>query len=143
MLDIASSGRVHLEALVAEQHDMGVCDAIEGYEPQRKPAPMSPRRPQKVAGIKPASSPPPHTAPASPEPRAEHPAATQDRMAEWITDLSSLQELTERLARTSTLDEALHELLRAGATLVGAQRGLVALEPTDGKGPERTVGLGL
>jgi serine phosphatase RsbU (regulator of sigma subunit) len=64
-------------------------------------------------------------------------------MAEWITDLSSLQELTERLARTSTLDEALHELLRAGATLVGAQRGLVALEPTDGKGPERTVGLGL
>lgn len=64
-------------------------------------------------------------------------------MAEWITDLSSVQELTERLARTSTLDDALHELLRAGATLVGAQRGLVALEPADGLGPERTVGLGL
>ncbi len=116
---------------------------------------MSSRRPQKVAGIKPAISPPQQTAPASPESRAEqspeqhagqtaaHPEATHDRMAEWITDLSSLQELFDRLTRTSTLDDALHELLRAGATLVGAQRGLVALEPADGRGPERTVGLGL
>ncbi|WP_181690305.1 hypothetical protein [Streptomyces sp. NBRC 110611] len=29
MLDIASLVRVHVEALIAEQHDMGVCDAIE------------------------------------------------------------------------------------------------------------------
>ncbi|MGX1755677.1 hypothetical protein ACWIG5_01940 [Streptomyces lydicus] len=32
MLDIASLLRVHLEALIAEQHDMGVCDAIEEIE---------------------------------------------------------------------------------------------------------------
>ncbi len=32
MLDIVSPGRVHVEALIAEQHDMGVCDAIEKFE---------------------------------------------------------------------------------------------------------------
>ncbi|GAA2297235.1 hypothetical protein Scani_75870 [Streptomyces caniferus] len=32
MLDIASLLRVHVEALIAEQHDMGVCDAIEEIE---------------------------------------------------------------------------------------------------------------
>jgi hypothetical protein len=32
MLDITSSVRVHVEALIAEQHDMGVCDAIEEIE---------------------------------------------------------------------------------------------------------------
>jgi hypothetical protein len=54
-----------------------------------------------------------------------------------------LHELTERLARTTRLRDALHELLRAGATLVGARRGLVVLEPSDGLGPDTTVGLGL
>ncbi|GAA1908483.1 PP2C family protein-serine/threonine phosphatase [Streptomyces durmitorensis] len=67
----------------------------------------------------------------------------QDRLAGWISDLTTLQELTERLARTATLDEALHELLRAGAALVGARRGLLVLEPADGLGPDTTVGLGL
>ncbi|MFJ9466237.1 PP2C family protein-serine/threonine phosphatase [Streptomyces caniferus] len=70
-------------------------------------------------------------------------AAVQDRLAGWISDLSTLHDLTERLARTRTLDEALHELLRAGAALVGARRGLVVLAPSDGLGPETTVGLGL
>ncbi|MEU8993462.1 PP2C family protein-serine/threonine phosphatase [Streptomyces caniferus] len=70
-------------------------------------------------------------------------AAVQDRLAGWISDLSTLHDLTERLARTCTLDEALHELLRAGAALVGARRGLVVLAPSDGLGPETTVGLGL
>ncbi|GES30787.1 hypothetical protein San01_32740 [Streptomyces angustmyceticus] len=32
MLDIASLLRVHVEAFIAEQHDMGVCDAIEEIE---------------------------------------------------------------------------------------------------------------
>lgn len=67
----------------------------------------------------------------------------QDRLAGWISDLTTLQELTERLARTAALDEALHELLRAGAALVGARRGLLVLEPSDGLGPDTTVGLGL
>lgn len=70
-------------------------------------------------------------------------AAVQDRLAGWISDLSTLHELTERLARTRTLDEALRELLRAGAALVGARRGMVVLAPADGLGPETTVGLGL
>ncbi|WP_006604320.1 PP2C family protein-serine/threonine phosphatase [Streptomyces auratus] len=70
-------------------------------------------------------------------------AAVQDRLAGWISDLSTLHDLTERLAHTRTLDEALRELLRAGAALVGARRGLVVLAPADGLGPETTVGLGL
>lgn len=32
VLDITSLVRVHVEALIAEQHDMGVCDAIEENE---------------------------------------------------------------------------------------------------------------
>ncbi|ELS54570.1 hypothetical protein STVIR_4476 [Streptomyces viridochromogenes Tue57] len=67
----------------------------------------------------------------------------QDRLAGWVSDLTTLHELTERLARTDALPEALQELLRAGAALVGARRGLVVLEPTDGLGPDTTIGLGL
>lgn len=70
-------------------------------------------------------------------------AVLQDRLAGWVSDLTTLHELTERLARTGALDDALHELLRAGAALVGARRGLVVLEPADGHGPSSTVGLGL
>ncbi len=67
----------------------------------------------------------------------------QDRLAGWVSDLTTLHELTERLARTSTLDGALRELLAAGAALVGARRGLVVFEPSDHRGPVSTVGLGL
>ncbi|MGA5128394.1 PP2C family protein-serine/threonine phosphatase [Streptomyces olivoreticuli] len=72
-------------------------------------------------------------------------ALVQDRLAGWISDLTTLQELTERLARTGTLDAALHEVLRAGSSLVGARRGLVTLQPARGPGHDRpvTVGLGL
>ncbi|MFH8567531.1 PP2C family protein-serine/threonine phosphatase [Streptomyces sp. NPDC017993] len=70
-------------------------------------------------------------------------AAVQDRLAGWLSDLTTLHDLTEQLARTRTLEEALHEMLRAGASLVGARRGLVVLEPADGLGPETSLGLGL
>ncbi|MFI6344931.1 PP2C family protein-serine/threonine phosphatase [Streptomyces sp. NPDC050560] len=70
-------------------------------------------------------------------------AVIQDRLAGWVSDLTTLHELTERLARVGTLDDALHEVLRAGAALVGAPRGLVVLEPADGLGPRTTLGLGL
>ena len=76
-------------------------------------------------------------------PRRATAAAVQDRLAEWVSDLTTLHELTERLARTDTLNAALHEVLAAGATLVGAQRAMVVLEPADGQGPEMTLGLGL
>ncbi|GAA0386550.1 PP2C family protein-serine/threonine phosphatase [Streptomyces luteireticuli] len=67
----------------------------------------------------------------------------QDRLARWVSDLTSLQELTERLSRTTDLEAALHELLHAGATLVGAGRGLVTLHPVDDSGRALTVTLGL
>ncbi|TXS16974.1 serine/threonine-protein phosphatase [Streptomyces sp. wa22] len=70
-------------------------------------------------------------------------AFIQDRLAGWVSDLTTLHELTERLAGTGTLDGALHEILSAGAALVGAGRGLLVLEPSDGDGPSRTIGLGL
>ncbi|RVU27206.1 serine/threonine-protein phosphatase [Streptomyces antnestii] len=102
-----------------------------------------------MAGIDSTVPPPAHTvAPASPAPAPpSSPAAPgaliQDRLAGWVSDLTTLHELTERLARTATLDDALHEVLRAGAALVGARRGLLALEPADGLGPDTVVGLGL
>ncbi|MDT0318100.1 PP2C family protein-serine/threonine phosphatase [Streptomyces millisiae] len=67
----------------------------------------------------------------------------QDRLASWISDLTTLHDLTERLGRTRTLGDALQETLRAGAGLVGARRGLISLAPADGLGPRRLAGLGL
>ncbi|MEV3930975.1 PP2C family protein-serine/threonine phosphatase [Streptomyces sp. NPDC049944] len=97
----------------------------------------------KVAGIDPMVPVSTHTAaPTEAAPSAPG-AFLQDRLAGWVSDLTTLHELTERLAGTSTVDSALHELLSAGAALVGAGRGLLVLEPAGGDGPSRTIGLGL
>ncbi|WP_244333247.1 PP2C family protein-serine/threonine phosphatase [Streptomyces seoulensis] len=123
---------------------------------------MNAPHPPKVAGIDPTVPTPAHTvAPAPPAPEAgpapDVPAGTpppvaapdapgsllQDQLAGWVSDLTTLHELTERMCRTSALQDALEELLRAGAALVGARRGLVALEPGDGLGPRTSLGLGL
>ncbi|MEU1074487.1 MULTISPECIES: PP2C family protein-serine/threonine phosphatase [unclassified Streptomyces] len=147
MLDIPLLVRVHLDALMAAQIDMGVCDAIERNRPVGKPTAMSAPHLPKVAGIDPSVPPPAHTSaplpPSAPTASAAPGVAIQDRLAGWVSDLTTLHELTERLARTSVLDEALDELLRAGAALVGARRGLIVLEPADGLGPAVTTGLGL
>ncbi|WP_129841400.1 PP2C family protein-serine/threonine phosphatase [Streptomyces sp. RFCAC02] len=102
----------------------------------------------KVAGIHaPLSSvtqtPPPRPSRPAGAPTAARPGGVQDRLASWISDLTTLHSLTERIARTRTLTDALHETLRAGAGLVGARRGLVTLGPADGLGPQRLTGLGL
>ncbi|MFE3164552.1 PP2C family protein-serine/threonine phosphatase [Streptomyces sp. NPDC059224] len=95
---------------------------------------------QTVAPVPPApGAPPVPKAPAVPAPGT----LLQDRLAGWVSDLTTLHELTERLARTDGLESALQELLRAGAGLVGARRGLVALEPAAGLGRHTTLGLGL
>ncbi|MFE9771096.1 PP2C family protein-serine/threonine phosphatase [Streptomyces sp. NPDC005931] len=152
MLDISSRVRVHVETLLATQNDMGVCDAFEQYAPSGKPDVMNAPHPSKVAGIDSTVPAPAHTvasaaahsSPAAPpNPQNAPGALLQDRLAGWVSDLTTLHELTERLARTGSLDEALHELLRAGAALVGARRGLLVLEPGDGLGPDTTIGLGL
>ncbi|WP_093800121.1 PP2C family protein-serine/threonine phosphatase [Streptomyces sp. Wb2n-11] len=145
MLDIASHVRVHVDALIAAQNDMGVCDAIEQNAPAGKPAIMSAPHVRKVAGIDPAVPSPTHNVaplPPTPAPPAAG-AVLQDRLAGWVSDLTTLHELTERLARTRSTDGALHELLRAGAALVGARRGFVVLGPAEDDGPSTTVGLGL
>ncbi|MFJ9905412.1 PP2C family protein-serine/threonine phosphatase [Streptomyces sp. NPDC101152] len=151
MLDIPSRVRVHVETLLAAQNDMGVCDAFEQYAPVGKPDAMNAPHPPKVAGIDATVPSPAHTvAPApvapgtAPVPPPNPPGALlQDRLAGWVSDLTTLHELTERLARTDTLTNALTELLHAGAALVGARRGLVVLEPADRLGPDTTIGLGL
>lgn len=114
----------------------------------------------KVAGIDPAVTASPHTVAPTPAPTAvstptsprtahapaQGPAASsviQDRLAGMVSDLTTLHELTERLARASDLASSLQEFLRAGAALVGARRGLIVLEPSDGLGPTSTIGLGL
>jgi GAF domain-containing protein len=122
---------------------MGVCDAMHSEDPWRENAPVSAPQRSKVAGFKPVISPPPQTSPPTSDASTEQLAAVHDRLASWVTDLTTLQELAERLSATPTLDDALRETLRAGATLVGAQRGLLALEPVDSESPERTIGLGL
>ncbi|GHI06507.1 phosphatase [Streptomyces cellostaticus] len=115
---------------------------------------MNAPHPPKVAGIDPtvptpahtvASAPPaPDAAPALPAPTGPAPGTLlQDRLAGWVSDLTTLHELTERLSRTDALEPALQELLRAGSALVGARRGLVVLEPGDGLGHGTTIGLGL
>ncbi|MFF9773091.1 PP2C family protein-serine/threonine phosphatase [Streptomyces sp. NPDC013978] len=155
MLDIPSRVRVHVETLLAAQNDMGVCDAFEQYAPVGKPDTMNAPHPPKVAGIDSTVPSPAHTvapAPAPPSTPSAPPATgpgtapgavLQDRLAGWVSDLTTLHELTERLTRTDALDSALKELLHAGAALVGARRGLVVLEPADGLGPDTTIGLGL
>jgi serine phosphatase RsbU (regulator of sigma subunit) len=151
MLDIPSRVRVHVETLLAAQNDMGVCDAIEQYAPVGKPDAMNAPHLPKVAGIDSTVPSPAHTvAPTtaatgvSSATSSTGPGAVlQDRLASWVSDLTTLHELTERLARTATLSDALQELLRAGAALVGARRGLVVMEPGDGLGPDTTIGLGL
>lgn len=151
MLDIPLRVRVHVETLPAAQNDMGVCDAIEQYAPVGKPDTMNAPHLPKVAGIDSTVPAPAHTvaptrATTGPEPTTSPHAPSavlQDRLAGWVSDLTTLHELTERLARTASLADALQELLRAGAALVGARRGLVVLEPGDGLGPDTTIGLGL
>ncbi|MGP4091829.1 phosphatase, partial [Streptomyces sp. KR55] len=147
MLDISSRVRVHVETLLAAQNDMGVRDAFEQNAPVGKPDAMNAPHPSKVAGIDSTVPAPAHTvAPSAPTTSAVTTgpgALLQDRLAGWVSDLTTLHELTERLARTDALPAALQELLRAGAALVGASRGLVVLEPADGLGPRTTLGLGL
>ncbi|NGO42066.1 PP2C family protein-serine/threonine phosphatase [Streptomyces ureilyticus] len=151
MLDIPSRVRVHVETVLAAQNDMGVCDAFEQNALVRKSDAMNSPHPPKVAGIDSTVPAPTHTvapAPAVPgtsaAPSPNPPGAVlQDRLAGWVSDLTTLHELTERMVRTASLSDALHELLRAGAALVGARRGLVVMEPGDGLGPDTTIGLGL
>ncbi|WP_338677846.1 PP2C family protein-serine/threonine phosphatase [Streptomyces sp. SCSIO 30461] len=163
MLDIPLRVRVDVDPLIAEQRDMGVCDAIGRNAPAGKPAGMSTPHLPKVAGIDSSTHDPEHTAAhtqahasaaftaaealtaadPSPVPAIGTGALIQDRLASWVSDLTTLHELTERLARAAPLDDALHELLRAGAALVGARRGMVVLEPPEGRGPAITTGLGL
>ncbi|HEY8982685.1 MAG TPA: phosphatase, partial [Streptomyces sp.] len=159
MLDIPTRVRVDVETVPAvsdEPNDMGVCDAFEQYAPVREPDAMNAPHPSKVAGIDSTVPAPAHTvSPLSAgSPTAAVPlpspaptctsapdAALHDRLAGWISDLTTLHELTERLAHTDALPEALDELLRASAALLGARRALVALTPPDG--PATTTALGL
>ncbi|MFH9551018.1 PP2C family protein-serine/threonine phosphatase [Streptomyces sp. NPDC051445] len=152
MLDIPSRVRVHVETPLAAQNDMGVCDAFEQYAPVREPDAMNAPHPPKVAGIDSTVPSPAHTvapapvspgAPAVPAASSGPGALLTDRLAGWVSDLTTLHELTERLTRTDTLPDALQELLRAGSALVGARRGLVVLEPSDRLGPDTMIGLGL
>ncbi|MEU9577852.1 PP2C family protein-serine/threonine phosphatase [Streptomyces chilikensis] len=97
----------------------------------------------KVAGI---DSPAPGTCPASPTvpPAVEtSSAAPAPRHAAAPAGPAPLHEVTERLIRAGTVPDALREILRAGARLLGARRGLAVLHPAGIPGPRTPVGLGL
>ncbi|MFW6692709.1 PP2C family protein-serine/threonine phosphatase [Streptomyces sp. MAR4 CNX-425] len=74
---------------------------------------------------------------------SESSAASYDRLSAWAGDLTALHALTGRLARTTELTEALYEVVRAGAELIGARRGFAVLQPADGRGPDIRVGYGI
>ncbi|MFG2990662.1 PP2C family protein-serine/threonine phosphatase [Streptomyces sp. NPDC048257] len=150
MLDMHPCVRVDVDSLMAAQHGLGVCDAIWRIAPGGKADAMSAPHLPKVAGIDPVVTVSPQTAAPTPARTTPAPApppgpgsVIQDRLAGMVSDLTTLHELTERLARACDLDTSLREFLRAGAALVGARRGLVVLEPSDGLGPTSTIGLGL
>ncbi|MER0245190.1 SpoIIE family protein phosphatase [Streptomyces sp. HSW2009] len=122
----------------------GIDSSLPGpsHNPEPAPAAPSPRTGGAASAHQQATS--PSVLDAGPLPATSTPyTVVQDRLAGWVSDLTTLHELTERLAHATTLDDALRELLRAGAALVGAQRGMAALEPADGLGPALTIGLGL
>ncbi|MBC3984796.1 SpoIIE family protein phosphatase [Streptomyces sp. AC536] len=122
----------------------GIDSAVSGPSQNPAPTPAAPSPPADAAPSAHQSASAPPTGPTGAPSAGGTPyTAVQDRLAGWVSDLTTLHELTERLAHATTLDDALRELLRAGAALVGAQRGMAALEPTDGLGPELTIGLGL
>src|SRR5690349_14498384 len=108
MLDIPLRVRVHGQTLLTPQNDRGVCHAFEQYAPVGKPDAMNAPHPPKVAGIDSTVPAPAHTvapAPAAPAaPSGGSPnalgALLQDRLAGWVSDLTTLHELTERLVRT-------------------------------------------
>ncbi|WP_338118419.1 PP2C family protein-serine/threonine phosphatase [Streptomyces coryli] len=85
----------------------------------------------------------PRAAAAHPTETAGAAAFSQDHLAAWVTDLTTLHELIGSLTGTSGLDAALYEVVRAGAALAGARRGYLALQPPDGRGPDSCTGLGL
>jgi hypothetical protein len=114
-----------------------------------------PRPLSKLAGIGPARATVPHNSRLPDDPgdpgtggtkrrrRGASPRGDQERLAAWISDLTTLHGLTERLGHTTALGDALHETLRAGASLLGARRGLLTLRPAEGIGSHRVTGLGL
>ncbi|MEW1548198.1 PP2C family protein-serine/threonine phosphatase [Streptomyces tsukubensis] len=57
------------------------------------------------------------------------PVSFGERAEDRVADLTTLHELTGRLTTVTTLDAALDEVLRAGAGIIGARRGLIVLEP--------------
>ena len=106
----------------------------------------------------PLGFPGPATPPPSPAkrttPLSAVPAAGQsgEALADPLTDLTLLYELTERLTAATDLEQALHSVLQAGATILGARRGMLLLTsnadphtPAFGTVdcPGSTVGLGL
>ncbi len=82
----------------------------------------------------PATTPAP--APSVPAAALRTPDQLQEQHPDPLSELSALYGLTERLTASSTLEDTLRGVLEAGATLVGAQRGMVLLaESADGRVP--------
>ncbi|WP_078859589.1 PP2C family protein-serine/threonine phosphatase [Streptomyces rubellomurinus] len=78
----------------------------------------------------------------APDDRTAHSAALQDRLAGRLSDITSLHEHTERLARARGLAATLDAVLASGAALLGARRGVLVTR-LPGGGTGQPVGLGL
>ncbi|MFH8380177.1 PP2C family protein-serine/threonine phosphatase [Kitasatospora sp. NPDC018058] len=120
----------------------------ESHPPTSHPSPMTaelgePGCSGGLTVLDPPGLPGPADAPGSTADDLAAPSVTvQDRLAGRLSDITSLQEHTERLARARGLAATLDAVLASGAALLGADRGVLAtLMPCGGAG--QPVGLGL
>ncbi|MFI6154170.1 PP2C family protein-serine/threonine phosphatase [Kitasatospora sp. NPDC051170] len=74
--------------------------------------------------------------------RTDRSTAVQDRLAGRLSDITSLHEHAERLARARGLTATLDAVLASVAALLGARRGVLVTRMSGG-GPGQPVGLGL
>ncbi len=93
--------------------------------------------------LDPPGLPGPADAPENPvDDRTAPSAAVQDRLAGRLSDITSLHEHTERLARARGLSATLDTVLASGAALLGARRGVLVTR-LPGGGPGQPIGLHL
>ncbi|MBV2152946.1 serine/threonine-protein phosphatase [Kitasatospora sp. SUK 42] len=120
--------------MTAELGEPGCAGGLTVLDPPGLPGPAdTPATPGGTAGDAPGGAADDRTAPS---------ATVQDRLAGRLSDITSLHEHTERLARARGLTATLDAVLASGAALLGASRGvLVTLMP--GGGPGQPVGFGL
>lgn len=131
-MNITSTMHVDADLLVSAHNGMVVCDAIERNAPRQKPVAMSAPNMPKVAGIDCTVPAPTQTVLLLDTPRHSSTPFRSRRARGFRTgrpagfsDPTPSMNSPNAWPGPVSLDSALHELPRAGASLVGTRRGLI------------------